>query len=250
LGEIDVVFDFEAAGIAARDRQTGSAARGRAVADRRRAFCRHMSLPGQAYACLLRSPHAHAKIAGIDVGPATGLPGVIAVLTGSDTAEDSLRPIPHRPVPANPHEVPLDSRDGSPFFIAPHPVLAVEKVRYVGEPVAMVVADTLPQAMDAAERVEIVCDVLPAIVGSADALEFRSGQKKKKFPLPPSSSSLSRGPSAHGLDPWGRPGPISPPLWDISVIAIPWTRGAASRWTPAFAGEAEERMSEPAWPIS
>jgi CO/xanthine dehydrogenase Mo-binding subunit len=56
----------------------------------------------------------------------------------------------------NPHEVPLRSRDGSPFFIAPHPVLALGKTRYVGEPVAVVIAETLWQAMDAAERLAVV----------------------------------------------------------------------------------------------
>jgi carbon-monoxide dehydrogenase large subunit len=120
------------------------------------------SLPGQAHAHLVRSPHAHARIASIDIGPATRAPGVIAVLTGSDAVKDGLQPIPHRPVPANPHEVPLRSRDGSPFFIAPHPVLAIGKVRYVGEPVAVVIAETLYQAMDAAERLAVAYDPLPA----------------------------------------------------------------------------------------
>ena len=129
-----------------------------------------MSLPGQAYAYVVRSPHAHARIVGIDVGPAAGEPGVLAVLTGSDAAADGLQPIPHRPVPANPHEVPLKSRDGSPFLIAPHPVLALGKTRYVGEPVAVVVAETLSQAMDAAERLAVEYDPLPAVDRSADAL--------------------------------------------------------------------------------
>jgi hypothetical protein len=102
-----------------------------------------MSLPGQAYAYVVRSPHAHARIVSIDVGPAAGGPGVFAVLTGTDAAADGLQPIPQRPVPANPYEVPLKSRDGSPFLIAPHPVLALGKTRYVGEPVAVVVAETL-----------------------------------------------------------------------------------------------------------
>jgi len=59
-------------------------------------------------------------------------------------------------MPTNPHEVPLRSRDGSPFFIAPYPVLPVGKTRYVGEPVAVVIAETLWQAMDAAERLAVV----------------------------------------------------------------------------------------------
>ena len=129
-----------------------------------------MSLPGQAYAYVLRSPHAHARIAGIDAGPAAGMPGVLAVLSGSDAAGDGLQPIPQRPVPANPYEVPLKSRDGLPFLIAPHTVLALEKVRYVGEPVAVVVAETLCQAIDAAERLAVEYAPLPAVVRSADAL--------------------------------------------------------------------------------
>ena len=67
-----------------------------------------------------------------------------------------MQPILHRPMPTNPHEVPLPSHDGSPFFIAPHPVLAVRKTRYVGEPVAVVIAETLWQAMDAAEGLAVV----------------------------------------------------------------------------------------------
>jgi carbon-monoxide dehydrogenase large subunit len=129
-----------------------------------------MNLPGQAYAYLVRSPHAHARIVSIDVGSAAGAPGVLAILTGSDAASDRLQPIPHRPVPTNPHEVPLRSRDGSSFFIAPHPVLALGKTRYVGEPVAVVIAETLWQAMDAAERLVVVYAALPAVVRSADAL--------------------------------------------------------------------------------
>jgi aerobic carbon-monoxide dehydrogenase large subunit len=129
-----------------------------------------INLPGQAYAYLVRSPHAHARIVSIDVAPAAGAPGILAILTGSVAAEDGLQPIPHRPVPTNPHEVPLRSRDGSPFFIAPHPVLALGKTRYVGEPVAVVIAETLWQAMDAAERLAVEYGPLPAVVRSADAL--------------------------------------------------------------------------------
>src|SRR5690242_574209 len=88
-------------------------------------FADDMSLPDQAYAYMVRSPHAHARIVSIDTGPAEEMPGIIAVLTGSDADRDGLQPIPHRPVPANPHEVPLKSGDGSPFFLAPHPVLSV-----------------------------------------------------------------------------------------------------------------------------
>jgi aerobic carbon-monoxide dehydrogenase large subunit len=126
--------------------------------------------PGQAYAYILRSPHAHARIAGIDVAAAVDAPGVLAVLTGRDAAADGLRLIPHSPVSSNPHEVPPQSRDGSPFFIAPHPALAIDAARYVGEPVAVVVAEMLAQAMDAAERVDVSYEVLPAVARSRDAL--------------------------------------------------------------------------------
>ena len=128
------------------------------------------NLPGQTCAYLVRSPHAHARVLKIDVAHAVDGPGVIVVLTGSDAAADGLKPIPHSPVPANPHEVPLRNRDGSGFFIAPHPVLAVDVVRYVGEPIAIVVAETLARAMDAAERIEAVYEPLAAVAGSKDAL--------------------------------------------------------------------------------
>ena len=133
-------------------------------------FADDMNLPGQAYAYMIRSPHAHARIASIDIAPAKRMPGVIAVLTGSDAQRDGLQPIPHRSMPANPHEVPLKSGGGLPFFVAPHPVLAVGKVRHVGEAVTVVVAETLSQATDAAERVEVRYKPLPAMTRSADAL--------------------------------------------------------------------------------
>src|SRR5262245_46313499 len=80
------------------------------------------SLPDQVYAYIVRSPHAHASIVDIDTARALGVPGVLAVLTGHDATADGLHPIAHSAVPTNPHEVPLKSRDGSEFFIAPHPV--------------------------------------------------------------------------------------------------------------------------------
>ena len=67
-------------------------------------FADDMRHPGQVYAYIVRSPHAHARIASIDTGPAEQVPGVIAALTGSDAEGDDLQPIPHRPMPANPHD--------------------------------------------------------------------------------------------------------------------------------------------------
>jgi aerobic carbon-monoxide dehydrogenase large subunit len=133
-------------------------------------YAADFNLPGQAFAYVLRSPHAHAKIVDIDLASATGARGALAVLIGTDALADGIGPIPHNPVPANPHEVPLKSRDGSPFFIAPHPVLAVDRVRYVGEPVAIVVAETLSQAVDAAERLQVRYETLPSVTRSENAL--------------------------------------------------------------------------------
>ena len=127
-----------------------------------------VTLPRQAYAAFVRSPHAHALIQRIDVRAAQAMPGVLAVLTGAEAAE--LAGIPHRPVPTNPHEVPLRSRDGSAFFVAPHPPLPADRVRCVGEPVAMVIAETPALARDGAERVAVHYDPLPAVVGSLDAV--------------------------------------------------------------------------------
>jgi carbon-monoxide dehydrogenase large subunit len=133
-------------------------------------YAADFNLPGQAFAYVLRSPHAHAKIVAIDTAPATGARAVLAVLIGTDAIADGIGAIPHNPVPANPHEVPLKSRDGSPFFIAPHPVLAIDRVRYVGEPVAIVVAETLSQAVDAAERLQVRYETLPSVTRSENAL--------------------------------------------------------------------------------
>jgi len=129
------------------------------------------NLPGQAYASLVRSPHAHARIRRIDVAPALAAPGVIAVLTGEDAAADGLAPIPHRPVPSNPHEVLLRSRDGSAFFIAPHPPLPADTARFVGEAVALVIADTCAAAQDGAERVVVDYEPLPAVTSTGKAAE-------------------------------------------------------------------------------
>jgi carbon-monoxide dehydrogenase large subunit len=128
-----------------------------------------VSVPGQAYAAFVRSPHAHARLDAIDATAARRLPGVIAVLTGAEAAADGLQPIPHRPVPTNPHEVPLANRGGTPFFIAPHPALPGDAARFVGEAVAMVVAETPAAARDAAERVAVTYAPLPAVTATLAA---------------------------------------------------------------------------------
>ena len=117
------------------------------------------NLPGQAYASVVRSPHAHARIRSIDPTQALAMPGVIAVLTGEDAARDRLKPIPFRPVTPNPHEVQLKAS-----FLAPYPLLPADKARFVGQALALVVAETALAAKDAAERVSVDYEPLPAVI--------------------------------------------------------------------------------------
>lgn len=132
-------------------------------------FSDDVNLPGQCYAVILRSPHAHARIGGINNARALGLPGVIAVLTGQDLLADGIKPIPHRPFSPHPADITLTNTDGTPMFTAPHYPLAVGKVRHVGDPVAMVIADSVAHAKDGAEAVEVDYDVLPAVAATAQA---------------------------------------------------------------------------------
>jgi carbon-monoxide dehydrogenase large subunit len=127
------------------------------------------NLPGQAYACFVRSPHAHARIVRIDGAAALKVPGVLAVLTGADAAADGLAAIPHRPSPANPYEPQLPNRDGSPHFVAPHPPLPTDRVRLVGEAVAMVIAETAAGARDGAEAVSAEYEPLPVVTAALEA---------------------------------------------------------------------------------
>lgn len=127
------------------------------------------ALPGQAYATIVRSTHAHARIVGIDIAAALTTPGVIAVLTGADAKDDGLQPIPYRPISPNPHEVALENRDGSPVFLAPYPLLAHDAARFVGEALAVVVAETVAAAKDGAEQVLVDYEPLPAVTATRDA---------------------------------------------------------------------------------
>src|SRR5262245_25492824 len=96
---------------------------------------------GTAYAVVLRSPHAHARIRSLDVAKAKAAPGVVAILTGADWAASGFGDLP---VPSG-----LKRRDGSPMYPPRYPALATDRVRYVGDPLAFVVAETQRQAMDA-----------------------------------------------------------------------------------------------------
>ncbi|MGH8702808.1 MAG: xanthine dehydrogenase family protein molybdopterin-binding subunit, partial [Burkholderiales bacterium] len=132
-------------------------------------FSDDVNLPGQAHAVMVRSPHAHARIRSIDIGKALAAPGVLAVLIGRDLLADGLKPIPHRPFSSHPADIPLVNTDGTPMFIAPHYPLAIDKVRHVGEAVAMVIAETVAAAKDGTELVEINYETLPAVTDTLAA---------------------------------------------------------------------------------
>jgi carbon-monoxide dehydrogenase large subunit len=110
--------------------------------------------PGQLHAVIVRSPHPHAAIRGIDTAAAKAAPGVHAVFTGADLAAENVGGLPCG--------WQVKNKDGTPMAEPPHPVLAIGKVRHVGDPVAVVIAETKGQARDAAELVSVAYDVLPA----------------------------------------------------------------------------------------
>jgi len=124
-------------------------------------YCDDISLPGQAYAVILRSPHAHGVIRGIDGAAARALPGVLAVYTAADLAKGGIGPLPPRQV--------MNNRDGTPMKSPVRYALATDKVRHVGDAVAAVVAETLAAAKDAAEAVVVDIDPLPAVTAPGEA---------------------------------------------------------------------------------
>ncbi|MBK7333332.1 MAG: xanthine dehydrogenase family protein molybdopterin-binding subunit [Betaproteobacteria bacterium] len=120
-----------------------------------------ITLPRQTYAVFVRSPHAHAKVRKVDTSRAKAAPGVVGVFTGADL--EGVGGLPCGWL--------ITSLDGTPMKEPPHPVLAQGKVRYVGDRVALVVAESLPQAKDAAELVDVDYEVLAAVVSPADAIK-------------------------------------------------------------------------------
>lgn len=132
-------------------------------------FSDDFNLPGQLYASMVRSFYPHARILNVDTSVAATMPGVAAVLTGRDCAADGLGFIPHSPVPSTRTDLKLAAPDGGPIFTGPHAVLPVDKVRHVGEPVAMVVASSREQAADAAEAVDVDYEPLPWVADSVAA---------------------------------------------------------------------------------
>ncbi|MFO1025256.1 MAG: xanthine dehydrogenase family protein molybdopterin-binding subunit [Acetobacteraceae bacterium] len=120
-------------------------------------------LPGMLFGVVLRSPHAAAKITGLDTAAAKALPGVRGVYTGADLEADKIGPLPCAAL--------VENRDGSPQAAPPHPVLAQGAVRHVGDPVAFVVAETPQQARDAADAIMVDYDILPSATDLATAME-------------------------------------------------------------------------------
>ena len=127
-------------------------------------FQDEINLPGQAHAVILRSPHAHAELVSIET-MAAAAPGVLAVLMGADVRADGLGTLPS----VKDARVEMKRRDGSPAYYPPQPILAQGRVRHVGEPVAMVVAETAARALDAVERIEVEYKPLAAIADTAEA---------------------------------------------------------------------------------
>ena len=123
--------------------------------------------PGQAHAAFVRSPHAHADVLAIDAAPAKAVAGVLAVFTGHDLAADGVGGIPTLIAERGGN---IRSRDGSPFAEPTWLALATDRVRHVGEPIAMVVATTPAQARDGAEAVVVRYAARPAVVDAVAAL--------------------------------------------------------------------------------
>jgi carbon-monoxide dehydrogenase large subunit len=120
-----------------------------------------LARPGEACAVMVRSREPHGVIRAIDTGAAKGMPGVLAVYTAADLSA-------YGPLKCN---LPLKSRDGSPIRYTPRPALAADKVRFVGDPIACVVAETVAQAKDAAEAVSIDIEPLKPVLSPADAVK-------------------------------------------------------------------------------
>jgi carbon-monoxide dehydrogenase large subunit len=126
--------------------------------------------PEACFAAFVRSSHAHAAIRRIDTVAARGMPGVLAILTGLDAAADGLGPIPHNTDFSSPPDAQLRLPPGFKAFTSPHMTLSADLVRFVGEPVALVIADSRSQAEDAAEQVVVDYDVRPAVVDAREAM--------------------------------------------------------------------------------
>jgi carbon-monoxide dehydrogenase large subunit len=132
------------------------------------------NLPGQLHACFLRADRGHAMIRSIDAEAAKRMDGVVAVLDGRDIADAGMRTLPPT--------VPYAGRDGARILMPERPALARERVRYVGEEVVVVIAETVRQAMDATEQISVEYDDLPAVIGFDAALAEGAQQLHENIP--------------------------------------------------------------------
>ena len=121
-----------------------------------------LQIPELTHGYILRSPHAHARIVSIDTEAAAKMPGVLAMLTGADWLADGLGPVAC--------EMPLKRPDGGPFYSPPNYPLVADKARMVGDYIALVVAETLAQAKDAAEAIDVDYETLPVVTVATEAL--------------------------------------------------------------------------------
>jgi carbon-monoxide dehydrogenase large subunit len=133
-------------------------------------FSDDFAMDGQVYATIVRSPHPHARIVQLDAAAARANPNVLGVFTGKDMLADGLGPIPHSPAAQSRYDLRLTAAGGGSPFIGSHELLAIDEVRYVGEAIAIVVAETREAALDAAELIEIEYETLPFVTRSEDAL--------------------------------------------------------------------------------
>jgi carbon-monoxide dehydrogenase large subunit len=131
-------------------------------------FFDDLRLADQLYAAIVRAPHAHAEITAIDRRAALRTQGVHAVLTGEDYRSDGLGSLPAL--------APFNKRRGGAMFLPPRPAIALGRVMHVGYPIAVVVADTIDIARDAAERVAVEYAPRPAVVSAPDAFEAGAPQ--------------------------------------------------------------------------
>ena len=127
------------------------------------AYTDDIALPGEAHLAMVRSSHAHGIIRAIDTSAASAMPGVLAVYTGEDLAREGYAPFPYR--------ASLNGRDGKPMLKPARYALTSDRVRFVGDPIACVVAETAAQAQDAAEAVIVDVEPLPAVVEARDAVK-------------------------------------------------------------------------------
>lgn len=132
------------------------------------------NLEGQAYAVFVRSPMAHGDIRGLNISAAKAAPGVLAVLTSADIEAAGLGTLPNN--------LPVKSKDGTPLIKPPRPILATDRVRHVGEPVVAIIAETLAQAQDAAELVELDIAPLPPVTTMDDAVRDGAPQLHAEAP--------------------------------------------------------------------